>query len=112
MPFARVLYCGGQRWSKDYFKHRKRPSQITLNLGFEILGFQPQSGRGFKDEAARHTLAHKRNQKAISKESEQSQWVDLYRSLEEPENEHAIEKLHHKEVEEFTQKWLTDFDRC
>jgi hypothetical protein len=115
MPVARVLYCGGQRWSNDYFKSRKKPSPITLNLGIEILGFQLQSGKRFEDEVVRHTPARKRNQKAIAKESEQSEseWIDdLRRFLEEHENEQVVGELHHKEVEEFTQQWLIDFDRC
>jgi hypothetical protein len=44
MPFARVLYFGGQRWLTDFFKNRKKPNPITLNLGAEVLGFPLQSG--------------------------------------------------------------------
>ncbi len=44
MPIARVLYCGGQRWSTGYFKSRYKPNPITLNLSAEVLGFRLQSG--------------------------------------------------------------------
>ncbi len=44
IPFARVLYLGGQRWSTGYLKSRYKPSPITLNLGAGVLGFKHQSG--------------------------------------------------------------------
>ena len=79
-----MLYCGGQRWSPNYFKNRGRPrSSITLNLGEGVLGKRLHPGDSSDTDLVCLGPARKRARKAISIDPEESAPVDLRLFLED-----------------------------
>ncbi len=83
-----MLYCGGQRWSLNYFKNRGRPRcSITLNLGVGVLGKRLHPGESSYIGLVSPKPARKRASKAIAKDSEESDKVDLRIFLEDQEKQ-------------------------